>query len=116
MRKKKRLSGTPMPVPVVPFHSEKRKWKIFKILDALEWLTAMCSQSNRGEQMVRYYGYYSNVSGGKKTQENQDEWMPTVKVRSRTITIGKPLAPSKATLLFGKTTTCIRSDATALPS
>ncbi|MCK5011779.1 MAG: hypothetical protein KAS98_14890 [Deltaproteobacteria bacterium] len=35
----------------------------------LEWLPAMCShvpklgraQPGRGEQMVRYYGYYSNV-------------------------------------------------------
>lgn len=30
-----------------------------KIFDALEWLAAMCSHvPNRGEQMVRYYGYY----------------------------------------------------------
>ncbi|MCK5010620.1 MAG: transposase [Deltaproteobacteria bacterium] len=40
-----------------------------KTFDALEWLAAMCSHGpNRGEQMVRYYGYYSNVSreNGKK--------------------------------------------------
>jgi len=36
-----------------------------KIFDALEWLAAMCSHvPDRGEQMVRYYGYYSNVSRG----------------------------------------------------
>jgi hypothetical protein len=30
-----------------------------KVFDALEWLAAMCSHvPNKGEQMVRYYGYY----------------------------------------------------------
>jgi hypothetical protein len=34
-----------------------------KNFPALEWLAAMCSHiPNRGEQLVRYYGYYSNVS------------------------------------------------------
>ena len=33
------------------------------VFDALEWLAAMCSHvPNKGEQMVRYYGYYSNVN------------------------------------------------------
>jgi hypothetical protein len=37
------------------------------MLDALEWLAAMCTHvPNKGEQMVRYYGYYSNVSRGKR--------------------------------------------------
>jgi len=32
--------------------------EIDKVFDALEWLAAMCSHiPNRGEQMVRYYGY-----------------------------------------------------------
>ncbi len=45
-----------------------------KVFDALEWLAAMCSHvPNKGEQMVRYYGYYSNVSRGKRKQANQDE-------------------------------------------
>jgi len=36
-----------------------------KDFDALEWLAAMCSHvPNRGEQRVRYYGHYSNVSRG----------------------------------------------------
>ena len=35
----------------------------------MEWLAAMCSHiPNRGEQMVRYYGFYSTlrdyISGG----------------------------------------------------
>lgn len=49
------------------------------IFDALEWLAAMCSHvPNKGEQMVRYYGYYSNVSRGKRKKENQDEWIPCI--------------------------------------
>lgn len=38
-----------------------------KMLHALEWLAAMCSQvPNKGEKMVRYYGNYSNVERGKR--------------------------------------------------
>ena len=37
------------------------------VFDALEWLAAMSSHvPDKGEQMVRYYGYYSNVSRGKR--------------------------------------------------
>jgi hypothetical protein len=36
-----------------------------EVFDALEWLAAMSSHvPDKGEQMVRYYGYYSNVSWG----------------------------------------------------
>jgi len=44
-----------------------------KVFDALEWLAAMCSHvPNKGEQMVRYYGYYSNVSRGRRKKHDQD--------------------------------------------
>jgi len=47
--------------------------------DALEWLAAMCSHvPNRGEQMVRYYGHYSNVWRGNRQQENQDNEIPCI--------------------------------------
>jgi hypothetical protein len=50
-----------------------------KTFDALEWLAAMCSHvPNRGEQMVRYYGYYSNVSRGKRKKEEQDIIIPCI--------------------------------------
>ena len=50
-----------------------------KIFDALEWLAAMCSHvPNKGEQMVGYYGYYSNVSRGKRKKQNADEWIPFI--------------------------------------
>ena len=33
-----------------------------KVFDALEWLAAMCSHvPDKGEQMVKYYGFCSNV-------------------------------------------------------
>ncbi len=50
-----------------------------KIFDALEWLAAMCSHvPNKGEQMVRYYGYYSNVSRGKRKKQDQDDIIPSI--------------------------------------
>ncbi len=50
-----------------------------KVFDALEWLAAMSSHvPDKGEQMVRYYGYYSNVSRGKRKRQNQDEWIPCI--------------------------------------
>ncbi|MFH1075772.1 MAG: transposase [Pseudomonadota bacterium] len=46
------------------------------MFDTLEWLAAMCSHiPNKGEQMVRYYGYYSNAFRGKRKKQNQDEWL-----------------------------------------
>jgi hypothetical protein len=50
-----------------------------KIFPALEWLAAMCSHiPNKGEQMVRYYGYYRNVSRGKRQKEGSDNVVPCI--------------------------------------
>ncbi|MBW6487419.1 MAG: transposase [Syntrophobacterales bacterium] len=50
-----------------------------KVFPALEWLAAMCSHiPNRGEQMVKYYGYYSNVSRGKRQKEGLDDAIPFI--------------------------------------
>ena len=50
-----------------------------KVFDALEWLAAMCSHvPNKGEQMVRYYGFYSNVIRGKRKKQVQDELIPSI--------------------------------------
>jgi hypothetical protein len=39
----------------------------------------MCSHvPNKGEQMVRYYEYYSDVSRGKRKKQNQDELIPCI--------------------------------------
>ncbi|MBM4272030.1 MAG: transposase [Deltaproteobacteria bacterium] len=52
---------------------DSKNGKSTKVFDALEWLAAMCSHiPNRGEQMVRYYGYYSNVSRGKRQEAGTD--------------------------------------------
>jgi len=50
-----------------------------KVFPALEWLAAMSSHiPNRGEQMVRYYGYYSNVSRGKRQKDGSEEALPCI--------------------------------------
>ncbi|HPD58185.1 MAG TPA: hypothetical protein PKW17_13155, partial [Smithellaceae bacterium] len=50
-----------------------------KTFPALEWLAAMCSHiPNRGEQMVRYYGYYSNVARGKRKAKGTDDVIPCI--------------------------------------
>jgi hypothetical protein len=66
-----------------------------KIFDALDWLAAMCSHvPNKEEQMVRYYGYYSNVSRGKRKIQDKDHvipyLMPFVGIISST-TCGMPI-------------------------
>jgi len=32
----------------------------------------------KGEQMVRYYGYYSNVCRGRRKKQNQDALIPDI--------------------------------------
>lgn len=45
-----------------------------KMLQALEWLAAMCSHvPNKGEQIVRYYGYYNNVEREKRKKADDDD-------------------------------------------
>jgi hypothetical protein len=61
----------------VPYRSKDGKKE--NVFDALEWVAAMCSHvPNKGEQMVRYYGYYSNVSRGNRKEHNQDELISSV--------------------------------------
>ena len=39
----------------------------------------MCSHvSNKGEQMVRYYSFYSNVARGKGKKRESDELIPSI--------------------------------------
>jgi hypothetical protein len=48
-----------------------------RVLDAMEWLAAMTSHiPNKGEQMVRYYGHYSNASRGQRKKAGMDEIIP----------------------------------------
>jgi hypothetical protein len=58
---------------------ESKDGKEEKVFDALEWLAAMGSHvPNKGEQMVRYYGYYSNVSRGRRKKQTGDTLIPSI--------------------------------------
>jgi hypothetical protein len=44
--------------------------KNFAIFPVLDWIATLTTHiPNKGEQLVRYYGYYSNVSRGKRKKE-----------------------------------------------
>lgn len=47
----------------------ERNFTVFPVLDGIATLATHIP--NKGEQLVRYYGYYSNVSRGKRKKENQ---------------------------------------------
>ena len=53
--------------------------KTCKVFAAMERLAGMCAHiPNRGEQMVRYYGHYSNVSRGKRQKTGREEAIPCI--------------------------------------
>ncbi len=71
-----RMTYLPEESKVIYESKDAQKEKVF---DALEWLAAMSSHvPDKGKQMVRYYGYYSNVSRGERKKQNQDEWIPCI--------------------------------------
>jgi len=46
----------------------------FVVFDVLDWILAITTHiPNKGEQLVRYYGFYSNVSRGKRKKAQPDE-------------------------------------------
>ena len=50
-----------------------------KTFDALDWLALLTTHiPNRGEQMVRYYGYYSNKSRGMRKKQDKDDAVPSL--------------------------------------
>jgi len=54
-------------------------YQIEEIVTAEKELAAVCSHiPNKGEQMARYYGYYSNVSRGKRQKESSDDAIPCI--------------------------------------
>ena len=58
---------------------QSKNGKEEKVFDALAWLAAMCFHvPNKGEQVVRYYGYYSNVSRGKRKKHDHDGLIPSI--------------------------------------
>jgi hypothetical protein len=50
-----------------------------KVFDAPEWPAAMCCHvPNPGEQMVRYYGWYGNVTRGKRQKRTEEGAIPYI--------------------------------------
>ena len=71
-----RMTYIPEESKVIYRSKDDKKEKDF---DALEWIAAMCSHvPNKGEQMVRYYGFYSNASRGKRKIQDQDDLIPSI--------------------------------------
>ena len=53
--------------------------KTTKTFDALDWLAQLVTHiPNKGEQMVRYYGYYSNKSRGLRKKAGTDDDVPAL--------------------------------------
>jgi hypothetical protein len=58
--------------------------KNFAIFPVLDWIATLTTHiPNEGEQLIRYYGYCSNVSRGKRKKEKpKDEteisWKPEI--------------------------------------
>jgi hypothetical protein len=50
-----------------------------KTFEALDWLAQLTTHiPNRGEQMVRYYGYYSNKIRGMRKKAEEDDLVPAL--------------------------------------
>ena len=50
-----------------------------KTFEALDWLAQLVTHiPNKGEQMVRYYGYYSNKSRGMRKKADIDDQVPAL--------------------------------------
>ena len=48
--------------------------KNFAVFPVLDWIATLTTHiPNKGEQLVRYYGYYSNVSRGRRKKEKPEE-------------------------------------------
>jgi len=46
----------------------------FEVFSACDWLAALTAHiPNAGEHLVRYYGWYSNVSRGKRRKTQEDD-------------------------------------------
>lgn len=60
----------------------------FRIYDPLDWIAAICAHiPDEGQQMIRYYGYYSNVKRGKLKSKR--------KAVAEYLSIKEPLLSSK---------------------
>jgi len=59
----------------------------------LHWILAITADGpNKGEQLVRYYGYYSNVSRGKRKKETPTE-EGEIAWKTEVVEVAPPPAP-----------------------
>ncbi len=66
-----RLINQPRPWP--KSYTNLKDGKATKTFDALDWLAQLTTHiPNHGEQMVRYYGFYSNKSRGLRKKAGTD--------------------------------------------
>jgi len=48
--------------------------KNFAVFPVLDWIATLAAHiPHKGEQLLRYYGYYSNVSRGKRKKQKPEE-------------------------------------------
>ena len=58
---------------------QSRDGKTSKTFDALDWLAQLTTHiPGKNEQMVRYYGYYSNKSRGMRRQADKEDDVPAL--------------------------------------
>jgi len=58
---------------------ESKDGKTSKTFDALDWLAQLVTHiPHKGEQMVRYYGFYSNKSRGLRKKAGTDDEVPAL--------------------------------------
>ncbi len=58
---------------------ESKDGKATKTFEALDWLAQLVTHiPNKGEQMVRYYGYFSNKSRGLRKKADTDDLVPAL--------------------------------------
>jgi hypothetical protein len=58
---------------------QSRDCKTSKTFDALDWLAQLTTHiPSKNEQMVRYYGYYSNKSRGMRKQADKEDDVPAL--------------------------------------
>ncbi len=58
---------------------ESKDGKATKTFDALDWLAQLVTHiPTKGEQMVRYYGFYSNKSRGLRKKAGTDDQIPAL--------------------------------------
>lgn len=48
--------------------------KNFAVFPVLDWIATLAAHiPDKGEQLLRYHGYYSNVSQGKRKKQKPEE-------------------------------------------